>query len=139
MPSSIRCYICPEKLGRNTTSVEAAGKIHEFGLPHVHVWAGIVVEAVGKLEREATDLVEQHVKETDSATKLMTDVLYLRAAPAYGGKHVKIHVPTTEKLTPMTDCIFQAFRTQGGGKKNWTSPERGAGTRTSKSPERDPI
>lgn len=62
--------------------VQAAGKTHEFGPPHVHVCAAIVVEAVGQLTGEAKDLVEQHVKETDSATKLMPNVLYCRVAPA---------------------------------------------------------
>lgn len=45
--------------------------------------------------------------------------------PNYGGKHVKIYVTTTEKLRPVTDGVFQAFKTQGGEEKFGQAPEGG--------------
>ena len=105
--------------------VQAAGKTHEFGPPHVHVWAALAVEATAHPTGSAREIVEQHVKDVDAPTKLLQDVLYCRVAPAYGGKHVKIYVTTAEKLRPVTDCFFQAFKTQGGEEKFGQAPKGG--------------
>ena len=105
--------------------VQAAGKHHDLGPPHIHVWAALTVEAAVHLSGEMLQRVEAHAAEADSPNKLLTDVLYCRVAPAYGGKHVKIYLTTTDKLRPVADAFFHAFKTQGGEEKFGLAPKGG--------------
>ena len=105
--------------------VQAAGKHHDLGPPHVHVWAALTVEAAAHLTGEPLQRVEAHAAEIDSPSKLLSDVLYCRVAPAYGGKHVKIYLTTTDKLKSVADAFFLAFKTQGGEEKFGLAPKGG--------------
>ena len=105
--------------------VQAAGKNHEYGPPHVHVWAAIAAEAAVHMSGDARAVLDRHISEIDSPDKLLQDVLYCRVAPAYGGKHVKIYLTTTEKLRPVADVFFQAFKTQQGEEKFGQAPKGG--------------
>ena len=105
--------------------VQAAGKNHNLGPPHVHVWAALTVEASVHLSGEDRARVEEHAKSVDSPDKLLSDVLYCRVAQAYGGKQVKIYITTTEALRPVADAFFIAFKTQGGEEKFGQAPKGG--------------
>ena len=80
----------------------------------VCVSAALTVEAAMQLTGETKACVEAHAAEIESPEKLLKDVLYCRVAPAYGGKQVKIYLTTTEKLRPVADAFFQAFKAKGG-------------------------
>ena len=103
--------------------VQAAGKNREYGPPHVHVWAAIAAEAAVHMSGDARAVLDRHISEIDSPDKLLQDVLYCRVAPAYGGKHVKIYLTTTEKLRPVAD-VFSKPSKLSKAKRNLGKPQK---------------
>ena len=105
--------------------VQAAGKQHEYGPPHVHVWAALVVEACNHATGGDKECIMHHVQSAASPTALLHDVVCCRVSAAYGGKTSKIQVSTTETLHEVTNALFRTFSILEGVEKHGVAPTGG--------------
>ncbi|CAE7468839.1 mocs3, partial [Symbiodinium sp. CCMP2456] len=72
--------------------VQSAGKDHDQGPPHVHVWAALLQNAVDSaIPPQQKEAIDAHMKGATTPQSLVHDVLYCRVATTYDKKHMKVY------------------------------------------------
>lgn len=104
--------------------VQSAGKDHDQGPPHVHVWAALLQNAVDSaITPPQKEAIEAHMTGATTPQSLVHDVLYCRVATTYDKKHMKVYVATQPAVQEVVDELFAGLSLQGGIEKYGLTPK----------------
>jgi hypothetical protein len=114
------------KAGRSyQAQVQAQGKNHQLGSPHLHIWAAFIM-AMSKREGIPSQLysaIEEHISAANQPTFLINKVLLFRQSQMKDPEHFKLQVVVCPELKALWNALQALLEAAGALALSGTAPK----------------